>query len=300
MARTPRSIVLALLFLAACGHAQGPLSSVDGERAFEFLLRQVSFGPRNPGSDGHAGCRAYLVEQLAALTDTVELMHFQPVGSDGERLPPMTNIVARVAPHHDRRYLLCAHWDTRPRADRDPDPALRKEPILGANDGASGVAVLLEVATILRRFPPPVGVDIVLFDGEDYGEEGNLEDYFLGSRELARRWLDYRPELGILVDMVGDADLHLPKEEISFTAAPWLVDRVWSIARRLGEDRFEQYVGPRVLDDHVPLLEAGWPVIDIIDFAYPHWHTLADTPDKCSSASLRAVCRVLVALVYDY
>jgi len=300
MERRAQSIAIALLFVASCGHADGPLEYVSGERAFEFLLRQVSFGPRNPGSTGHTACASYLVEELRALADSVQLMHFQPTGSAGERLPPMTNVIGHIAPDQEKRYLLCAHWDTRPCADRDPNPELRSQPIPGANDGASGVAVLLEVATVLRRFPPPVGVDIVFFDGEDYGEEGNLSEYFLGSGELARQWLHYRPQLGILVDMVGDRELEIPKEELSFEAAPWLVNRVWSVADRLKERAFANRIGPRVLDDHVPLLEVGWPVIDIIDFSYPHWHTLADTPDKCSARSLGTVSRVLVALIYDY
>lgn len=294
------TIAILFLFVASCGHARGPVEEVSGARAFDYLLGQVRFGPRNPGSEGHASCREYLTGELAALVDSVELMHFQPVGSNGQRLPAMTNIIGRIAPTQQRRYLLCAHWDTRPRADRDPDTGLRAEPIVGANDGASGVATLLEVATVLRRFPPPVGVDIVLFDGEDYGEEGNLEEYFLGSRELARQWLHYRPELGILVDMVGDRELHLPKEGISFAEVPWLVDKVWGVAERVGERAFEDRVGPRVLDDHVPLLEVGWPVIDIIDFDYQYWHTLGDTSDKCSPGSLRAVSRVIVGLIFDY
>jgi len=290
----------ALLVFAAYANAQPPLREVNGRRAFEVLLRQCAFGPRNPGSPGHAACRAYLAERLTTLTDTVELMHFQPIDSHGNRLPPMTNLIGWIAPKNPKRYLVCAHWDTRPRADHDPDPARRREPILGANDGASGVAVLLEVAAILKKFPPPVGVDIVLFDGEDGGEDGSLDDWLLGSRELARRWLEYRPELGILVDMVGDKDLHLPEEGISAQAAPWLVNRVWDAAARIGEPAFERRVGQRVFDDHLPLIEAGWPVIDIIDFEYPYWHTHADTPDKCSAESLAAVMRVLIALIYGY
>jgi Zn-dependent M28 family amino/carboxypeptidase len=234
---------------------------------------------------------------MRLLTDTVEVMHFQPTDSRGNRTPPMTNILGRIAPRNPKRYLLCAHWDTRPRADHDPDPRRRNEPILGANDGASGVAVLLEVATVLKQLRPGVGVDIVLFDGEDYGEEGRIEDYFLGSTEFSRRWRGPRHEMAILVDMVGDRNLRFPIEGFSWRSAPTVVNRVWDTGARLGERAFVRDYGPQIYDDHLPLIDAGWPAIDIIDFSYPWWHTHADTPDKCSPESLRSVARVLIAVI---
>jgi len=274
--------------------------AVNGERAYGYLVAQCRFGPRNPGSAGHEAALRYLVRELRGLTDTVETMHFQPIDSHGRRVPPMTNIIARIAPNRRKRYLLCAHWDTRPRAEYDRDPARRGAPIIGANDGASGVAVLLEVANVLAAHPPSVGVDIALFDGEDYGEEGDLDDYCLGSREYARGRWQAPPELGVLVDMVGDRDLHLPVEQNSREAAPQVVERVWSAAARLGEVAFDRRTGPRVYDDHLPLIEAGWPVIDVIDFSYPYWHTQGDTPERCAPQSLAAVARVLVAVVEGY
>lgn len=285
---------------AACSSSANirqSLKLVNAQRAFGYLTAQTSFGPRNPGSRGHAACREYLVRQLGMLTDTVEVQHFQPTDSRGERAPAMTNIIGRIAPQRARRYLLCAHWDTRPRADRDPDMRRRHQPILGANDGASGVAVLLEVAKVLKSVPPRVGVDIVFFDGEDFGEEGRLEDYFFGSREFARRWRGPKHEMAVLVDMVGDRNLQLPVEGISARAAPEVVDRVWSAAERIGEPTFVRSMGVEIQDDHVPLIEAGWRAIDIIDFSYPYWHTTADTPDKCSPGSLASVARVLLATI---
>lgn len=303
-----RHIAFALAFglfsigcLSASEHERPPeLSAVNGDRAFEYLVQQTEFGPRAPGTTGHARALPWLIETLGALVDTVELMHFQPIDSRGVRLPAMTNIIGRIGVDRPTRYLFCAHWDTRPRADHDPDPTRRNEPILGANDGASGVAVLLELAHIVNDYPADVGIDIVFFDGEDWGEEGVLEDYFLGSREYARqRWHD-PPEFGILVDMVGDRDLRIPKERISLQAVPWLVERVWDTAARIGETAFVPAVGQAVWDDHVPLIEEGWSVIDIIDFDYPYWHTHQDIPEHCSAESLASVTRVLVALVYGY
>ena len=288
----------ACLFAWDRGTVDAPVDAVDPERAFGYLTAQCDLGPRDPGSAGHAACLEYLVAELQALCDTVELMHFQPVDSRGNRVPPLTNIVARIVPEEERRYLFCAHWDTRPRADRDPDPARRAEPIIGANDGASGVAVLLELANILHANRPPVGVDLVLFDGEDYGEEGRIQDYMLGSREYARQRWQERPVLGVLVDMVGDRDLRLPIEQNSVEAAPELVDLVWSVAETLGEAAFVRRAGYRVFDDHLPLIEVGWPVIDVIDFDYPYWHTHDDTPEHCSPRSLGTVARVLVGVIY--
>ena len=297
-------VVASLPLTAACLFARdraadtSPVDQVDSARAFSYLMTQCDFGPRNPGSSGHAACLEYLVAELTALCDTVEVMHFQPVDSHGDRVPPLTNIVGRIVPGAERRYLFCAHWDTRPRADHDPDPARRDEPILGANDGASGVAVLLELARILNENPPPMGVDLVLFDGEDYGEEGRIQDYMLGSREYARQRWHEKPELGVLVDLVGDSDLELPIEQNSWAAAPDVVEKVWSAAEKLGERAFVRRTGYRIFDDHLPLIEVGWPVIDIIDFDYPYWHTHADTPEHCSPESLGSVARVLVELIY--
>ncbi len=294
------ALALAAAALApAAADTRSETDAVDGARAFSYLQKQCDFGPRNPGSAGHAACLAFLTEELSALCDTVELMHFQPTDSRGNRVPPLTNVIARIAPEMDTRYLFCAHWDTRPRADRAEDPAVRAEPIIGANDGASGVAVLLELANVLQRTPPPVGVDIVLFDGEDYGEEGVLEDYLLGSRAYAlRQQHAARPALGVLLDMVGDADLRLPMEQNSLRAAPDLMQHVWGVARDSGERAFLASVGPRIFDDHLPLIEIGWPVIDIIDFDYPYWHTHEDVPERCSAESLASVARVLVRVVF--
>jgi glutaminyl-peptide cyclotransferase len=179
----------------------------SGSRAFDLLLKQTSLGPRNPESEGHRNCLQFLLSSLQSAADDVQTQEFIHAGYGGEKLR-LTNIIASFKPAAAYRILLCAHWDTRPRAERDEDKTKQDLPIIGANDGASGVAVLLEIATLLKDAPPPVGVDIVLFDGEDYGKEGDVDRYLLGSRHFARtRQTSYLPAYGILLDMVGDANL---------------------------------------------------------------------------------------------
>ncbi len=286
---------------APASTAPHPLFS--GDHAFAFLTAQTAFGPRNPGSAGHRQCLAYLVAALRPLADDVRLQEFTHSGYGGEQLR-LTNVIASYRPSDRTRILLCAHWDTRPRADQDETRSKRNDPILGANDGASGVAVLLELATMLKDTPPPVGVDIVLLDGEDYGKEGDHASYLLGSRYFAdHKAEDYLPRFGILLDMVGDKFLDLPREQYSVRYAPDVVDMVWKTAAYLGITQFHDEKGEEIMDDHLPLNEAGIQTIDIIDFNYPdntnrYWHTHQDTPEHCSAESLGAVGSVLAAVVF--
>ena len=276
----------------------------DGTRAFDFLLAQTSTGPRNVNSPGHQACLTYLQSTLTTLADRVRLQQFDQVGYHGELLH-LSNVIATFDPGAASRILLCAHWDTRPRADRDPDRKKRDTPILGANDGASGVAVLLEIAEILKTTPPPVGVDIVLFDGEDYGREGDNDMYLLGSRYFAsKKQPDYIPRFGILLDMIGDKDLEIPKEQSSVRYAPDVVQLIWDTARELGVEQFVDEQGEEIMDDHWPLNNAGIKTVDLIDFNYPdqtnrYWHTTQDTPDHCSAQSLQAVGSVLLHVIYS-
>jgi glutaminyl-peptide cyclotransferase len=288
---------------ATQGSGRTPVPTVDGDRAFSFLVTQTSFGPRNPGSRGHQECLRYLTEELGNAADRVTTQEFTHQGYGGEVLR-LTNILASFRPDVQRRILLCAHWDTRPRAEQDDSLALRDRPIIGANDGASGVAVLLELAHLFKEFPPPVGVDIVFFDGEDYGKEGDLPRYLLGSRHYAASAERTTvPEFGILLDMVGDAFLTIPREANSVRLAPDVVDRVWNTARTLGIQEFADVAGPEIYDDHLPLNDAGIKTIDLIDFAYPdeghrYWHTHQDIPEHCSAQSLAAVGTVLAGVIY--
>jgi glutaminyl-peptide cyclotransferase len=286
------------LALATFDCASSPPPRFDGQRAFADLLDQCRFGPRNPGSVGHRQAREYFLDKLSKTTDFVKVQDF--VHSDHEEGAQLklSNIIASFHPEKARRVLLCAHWDTRPFADHDPDTARREEPILGANDGASGVAVLLEIARVISHDEPLLGVDIVLFDGEDGGDAGDPEGFCLGSKHFATVKGDYQPEFGILLDMIGDKDLAVYKEAYSATYAKEVADSVWSRAKEMGLACFKDSVKHAVYDDHVPLLGAGIRVIDLIDFDYPYWHTTSDTPDKCSPESLQKIGDLLLHVLY--
>ena len=287
-----------LLLAAAPAH-----SSFDGQRAYGFLLLQTDLGPRFPGSPGHRAALEFLQKQLQESGAEVELQPFMHYDAEKGITLTMNNIIGTFYPLKKSRLLLCAHWDTRPFADKD-DPANQHLPIIGANDGASGVAVLLEIARHLQLREPAVGVDIVFFDGEDYGREGELENYCLGSRHFVQVNNRFFPHFAILLDMVGDAELQLPIEGYSQQFVPEMVDKVWNLAQDLGIPQFLPEVRNYVFDDHVILNQGGIPAIDIIDFEYPdkshrYWHTLQDTPDKCSPESLQAVGEVLLEVVYS-
>lgn len=233
--------------------------------------------------------------RLRELTPNVAAQDFHGVFAGRET--DMRNLVASFSPEKTNRIILCAHWDSRPNADKDSDEKRWNDPVPGANDGASGVAVLLETARIIAAHEPPVGVDIVFFDGEDGGDYGDNGTWLLGSRHFAAVMPEsYRPARGILLDMIGDRDLSLTRDFNSMTAAPALWAEMEKHARRIGIPFEPDDAG--VLDDHIPLIERGIPVIDLIDFTYPSWHTTADTPDKCSPESLGKIGALVLALVY--
>jgi len=271
------------------------------ERAGEYLRSQVAFGPRVPGTGGHARQLEWMRSFLKERADTVIDQPFTHTTKAGETLR-LTNLFARFRPELQDRVLLVAHWDTRPTSDQSANPADRKRPVPGANDGASGVAVLMELANLFRENPPPIGVDLLLVDGEDYGPTG--DDMYLGARHFAANPPPgYRPFYGIVVDMVGDRSPRFPIEQYSQEMAPEVVQRVWGVARELGYgDIFVDSPGIYVEDDHVPLNKGGIRTIDIIDFDYGpgnrYWHTPQDVVENTSPESLRIVGEVLAELVY--
>ena len=267
----------------------------NAKRAFAYLEKQCEFGPRVPGTTIHQETGAYLFAELEKYADEVVFQPFE--FQDQDRTIQMNNILARFGEDSSGKMLLAAHWDTRPFADRDPDPANRNTPILGANDGASGVAVLLEVARVLKSKPPPTPVIIVLFDGEDYGR--TVSTMFLGSTHFAENMDGWEADFGILLDMVGDRMLELPMERYSWNAARDLTEAIWRRAEELGLPAFQHRLGPAIMDDHLPLIQSGVPTIDIIDFDYPYWHTVEDTPDKCSAESLEIVGRLVLDIIYS-
>jgi len=254
--------------------------SFEGSRAYADVQTQVAFGPRTPGSEGHAQIRAWMHSELESAGWLVEVHESERMGH------PIYNIIARrneEAP----QIILGAHYDTRFFADQDPDLSKRGETVSGANDGASGVAVLLEMARSLPKDSPPTW--LVFFDTEDQGNIAGW-DWILGSRAFAEE-IPVRPEAVVIVDMIGDADLNIYLERNSNVA---IRTEIWSMAEKLGHgDVFINEERYSMEDDHTPFLEAGLPAVDIIDFDYPYWHTTGDTADKVSAESLHAVGETL-------
>ena len=290
--------------LASCDSR--PKTAFSGERALEHVRTQLAFGPRIPGSEGHRRTGDWIVQQMRALADTVIEQRWTHVTVAGDTLP-LRNILARFRPAESQRILYLAHWDTRPVADYSPILGDRTKPVPGANDGASGVALLVALGEVLKKTPPQYGVDLLFVDGEDYGNFSRDEDVLLGAKYFAQHLpsADYRPLFGVLWDMIGDADLRIQQEAFSVQQAPEVVARVWSTASDMGySDYFVGEVGDAVTDDHVPLLKAGLRVIDVIDLYYVeasgprnYHHTIYDTIDKVSAKSLQVVGDVAVALV---
>ncbi len=318
-----RSILLAVIvsaLLLACGSDDTARITLDdqgretptfsSESAFEFIEKQLAFGPRVPGTPEHVSAKNWKVEQLRAFSGgQVFVQEFSRTvyGNDLD----MFNIIAAFNPQATDRVLLAAHWDTRPRADEEGDPEKAEKPIMGADDGASGVAVLLELARIMSENPPPIGVDILLFDGEDYGKTQDLQYYFMG----ARYWTEnppvanYQPRFGILLDMVGAEGATFPKERYSLDYAGGVVEQIWNIAAELGYDNFFiNQTGQYVLDDHwIVNTQSDIRMLNIINhrtngrsgiFAN-HWHTHKDDIDIISKETLQAVGDVVTEVIYN-
>jgi len=292
-----------MVFTGGCNSG---MPRFDGDNAYQYLIEQCSFGPRNPGSDGHSACQDYIIERLKIFSDEVLLQEFSFQEKGKNKSYTGTNIIARFNRSSSFQSLIGAHWDTRPWADQDDNIANRSKPIIGANDGASGAAIMLELASIMAKTPPPIGVNLVFFDAEDSGDPGLNETYCQGSMYFAKHIPIPLPDEGIILDMVGDKQLSLPIERNSFKYHEDLVRRLWDRARELGLDAFKDYVAHAIYDDHVPLNEyAGISTIDIIDFEYPNsytnfWHTLNDVPKNCSAESLEQVGILITDYIYNH
>ncbi len=297
-------LTFGLAFLAIIGCSGDLIKPPDfnGDRAYQYLKDQVNFGPRVPGTPASEKCRDYLYhffDSLKIAVDSQEFNFFDPYSSKEIR---MVNVIASVTPQGTdtrQRVVLMAHYDSRPRAEHSADPAMQDRPIDGADDGASGVAVLMELGNLFSRVPPSIGVDMVMVDGEDWGKESDHDLYLLGSREFARHDIRDRYKFGIVLDMIGDKDQNIYKEAYSEAYAPKINNLVFSTAAKLGISTFIDSVKYTIQDDHLSLITAGVPTVDIIDFDYPYWHTVDDTPDKCSGESLANVGRVLAQILYN-
>ena len=324
--------IIALSLMVACGEKpkQGTTTEKDkkatvvvpkfnADSAFAFVKAQTDFGPRVPESEAHLACAEWLVAKLTHYADTVIVQDFRTRIYDGQSKNGK-NIIASFNPSAKKRILLCSHWDSRPFADHDADEANWNTPIDGANDGASGVGVLMECARLFKQQPlqEKLGVDIVFFDLEDYGpRQDQAEKYYsnesnhwaLGSQYWAKNphVYDYKAFYGILLDMVGSENPTFMKEYYSLHYASWIVEKVWGKAFDMGyRNDFVSELGDPINDDHLPLIAAGIPCIDIIDLQPESsngsfsevWHTLNDNIDNISKETLGVVGDVMVNTIY--
>ncbi|MEX1010420.1 MAG: M28 family peptidase [Balneolaceae bacterium] len=290
---------------------QREVPAFSADSAWHYINEQVEFGTRHPNSEGHRQTKDWLAGKLQeyAGPGAVYVQSFTEEGYEGEELE-LHNIVAAFNPSNGDRILLAAHWDTRPRAEEDPE--YPDEPLTGADDGGSGTGVLIELARLFSENPPPVGVDIVLFDGEDYGRPGELDFYFLGARYWSNNLpaSGYNPRFGILLDMTGGVDAVFAKEENSVRFAPSLVNALWELADELGYgEMFPDERGALVSDDHVIVQRhAGIPMINIIHHSRapdggaqfpPWWHTHRDNMEIIDRTTLQAVGDLLTEFIYN-
>jgi peptidase M28-like protein len=289
---------LSVLSFSACREKPRPPREFEGASAFGYIETQVGFGPRIPGSQAHRRMGDWLDSLLRQRADTVIVQSWSHVTAGGDKLP-LRNFIARFNPTAEKRLLFLAHWDSRPVSDspKSRDPA---RPVPGANDGGSGVALLLGVADVLKKTPPGVGVDLLFVDGEDYGDFTKTpDDVLIGSRYYGKHQLPGpKPLYAVLFDLVADKDLQLYEEGNSLIGAPEVVELVWDTAKDLGHGGYF-IASPRhtLIDDHIELQKAGIRAIDVVDFDYPAWHTPDDTIDKVSAASLQVVGDVAITLV---
>lgn len=281
----------------------------DQEKAYQLVQKQVDFGPRYPGTEAHKNLISYLTSELKKYTDKVIEQDFEVDFLD-EKNVSATNIIGIINPKVKKRILLGAHFDTRKIAEKDDDPAMQNKPILGADDGGSGVAVLLEIARLIKENGIDIGVDIILFDAEDNGQDG--EGWCLGSEYWAKNphVANYKAEFGILVDLVGAKNAEFGKEENSMSGARSYVNKIWTLANRMSYSNYfiDMNPGP-VMDDHVNvMLYRKIPMVDIINMSklngrqgFGHYHhTHDDNMDIIDKNTLRAVGKVVTATLYNF
>ncbi|HCI15688.1 MAG: M28 family peptidase [Candidatus Marinimicrobia bacterium] len=300
-----RHIHLIIFLFASAGGCQTKIPNFNGDAAFAHLVAQCDFGPRNPGSVGHQKALEYYLNILSPLADSVMTQPFIETMPRTKEKVEMHNVIAQFNPDAKKQIMLSAHWDTRPWGDRSLSVMRKNQPILGANDGASGVAVLLSLAKILHDNPQDIGVNLVLFDAEDYGTSGDSWSYCKGSQYFSKHLPIPLPEYAINLDMIGDANLEIYIERISYKQNPSLVLDLWGLAGELKLNGFKKMAYHSIFDDHVPLYElAGIPAVDIIDFDYPdektnYHHTYNDIVENCSPESLWQVGTLMVHHIYN-
>ena len=270
----------------------------SGERTINLIRKQVAFGPRSPKNvRSKENTLQFIHDSLKPYTDSITILPFKALGYRGHNL--LANFSGSSQSPRPK-LMLGAHWDTRALADRDRNYFKRDSPVIGANDGASGVAVLLELGRLLSNSRQTVDVDLIFFDLEDMGGINGLP-FSIGAQTFVEMNPDYRPNAGIIVDMVCDKNLRIPKEINSFNAAPEIIDKVWESARRQRAEVFKNEFGAAIIDDHVPFLASGIPVVNLIHYPFPRsWHTSHDTIENCSIDSLEQVGRVLLDFISTF
>ncbi|HZZ72062.1 MAG TPA: M28 family peptidase [Pirellulales bacterium] len=270
----------------------------DGTQAYDYLKKICLLGQRVSGSAGMAKQQELITQHFKTLGAKVERQEFEIRHPETGKPLTMTNLIVRFHPDRKERILLGTHYDTRPYPDRDPRNPKGK--FLGANDGASGVALLMELGQAMPKFDSPLGVDFVFFDGEELIYDDNRDSYFLGSEHFAKNYAagnhDFKYRWGVLLDMIGDSDLQIYEEahSVEWTDTRELVNSIWGTAKKLGVREFIPQKKYDLRDDHVPLHDIGKiSICDVIDFDYGpdhrFWHTQGDTPDHCSALSLAKV-----------
>ena len=290
------------------------LPKFSADSAMLYVKQQCDFGPRVPGSEAQQQCGTWLENELVRHGATVSTQRTEATSYDGKKLP-VINLVGSFNPDARMRILLISHWDSRHIADNDPDPSKRNEPVMGANDGASGVGVLLELARLAGEHKPAVGIDLFLTDVEDYGApddwKGSHDEKWwgMGTQLWCKQAVQegYRAQYGILLDMVGAPDATFYREYYSDRYASTYVDQIWRTAADLGyKNLFINQRGGGITDDHVFVNQIlGLPTVDIIDTRmdndgtfYPYWHTTGDTLDKLSTETMQKVGNLLVKLLW--
>jgi hypothetical protein len=279
-------------------------SLIDGEEILALITQQLRYGPRYLSAEGHKKVQDFLLAEMKELTPKVETQTWKHTGENG-KIYKLTNIIARLHPEQERRIILGTHYDSKRLADKDKKNP--NEPVPGANDSASGVAVLVELTRLLAnsKIAPNIGIDIVFFDGEE-GEETQKGDYSnwkpLGStyfaKNLDKLYKNKKPVSTIILDMICDKDLKILKEASSVKNAPSQVENFWKIAQKVNPDVFKNEVGITISDDHTPLNQVGIPSLLLIDYDYPYFHTTKDTTDKCSTKSMETVVQVIYNYLY--
>jgi hypothetical protein len=271
-------------------------AAFDAKRAMGYLEAVCKIGPRVSGSEGMKKQQDLLDKHFRDLGGKVSWQRFTAKQRSTPKPVEMSNLIVSWHPEREKRVILCSHYDTRPLADQEADARRWRQPFVSANDGGSGVALLMELAHHMKGLDTAVGVDFVFFDGEEYVFEKS-DRYFFGSQHFATQYRRDRPKFrysaAILLDMIGGKDARFPVETNSWFQAGPLVQQVWGVAAELKCPLFQMVEGPTVEDDHVALSRGGIPAIDVIDFSYKHWHRLTDTPENCSADSLGQVAKVL-------